>query len=53
MSPDKRKLYKVFYAKKDSVITAKEIDFKDIPFGLIINFKRVDIYKINKGAIEF
>ena len=53
ISPDKRKLYNVFYAKKGSVITAKEADFKDIPFGLIINFKRADIYKKNKGVIEF
>lgn len=53
ISPDKKTMYNVFYAKNNSVITAKEAYFQDAAFGVIINFKQAHIYNRKEDTIEY
>ncbi len=53
ISPDKKTMYNVFYAKNNSVITAKEAHFQDAVFGVIINFTKAHIYSKKEGVIEY
>ncbi len=53
ISPNKKILYDVFYANKGDIITAKEADFQDALFGIIVNFKQAHIYSLQKETTEY
>jgi len=53
ISPDKKRLYSVFYSDKNGIITAKEADFQDAVFGVVVNFKDAHIYDTKDNATEY
>ncbi len=53
ISPDKKHLFDVFFANKNSVITAKEAIFKDTPFGVVVDFINAHIYSSRPDLIEY
>ncbi len=53
ISPDKTKLYDVFYYGKNGIIAAKEADFQDATFGVIVNFKQAHIYNEKNKVTEY
>ncbi len=53
LSSSKRSLYNVFYAKGNSAIIAKEAHFKDAQMGILVNFKKAEIYNKSGNNIEY
>lgn len=53
VSANHKKLYNVFYSKKNSILVAKNAYFQDADFGTVINFRDVHIYDKKEGGIEY
>ncbi len=53
ISPNKKIMNNVFYSDKNGIIVAKEADFQDALFGVIVNFKDAHIYNTKDNATEY